>query len=180
MQLSPQTIRKLSVENGLITPFREHYQHEASGLSGGLSCAGYDIHIADIREPMKDDTRLFDKFPTPIHDVGWSIPPQTGVLGVTLERFELPNDVAMAYFNKSTLARWFFDAAATLGEPGWRGHLTLELFNNTNRFIPIYKNQPIGQVIFNQLDEPSDAVYEGKYQDQKAEPVQGMTYKDAV
>lgn len=178
MQLSPQTIRQMSRDNGLITPFKEHYQHEASGLSGGLSCAGYDIHVADIREALRGDEKLFSSYPTDEGDF-WHIPPHTGVLGVTVERFRLPNDVAMTYYNKSTMARWFLDAAATLGEPGWHGYLTLEIRNSTDRWQPLYKGQPIGQVVFNRLDEPSDAAYSGKYQNQAAEPVQGLTFKEA-
>lgn len=178
MQLSPQSIRKLSYECALITPFKEHYQHEASGLSGGLSCAGYDIHLSDIKEAMQGDKRLFYAYPI---DKGthWAIPPHTGVLGVTVERFNLPNNIAMSYYNKSTLARWFIGAAATLGEPGWCGHLTLELKNATDRWVNLYKGQPIGQVVFSKLDEPSDAAYQGKYQNQKAEPVQGLRFDEA-
>ncbi len=178
MQLSPQTIRKLNFEHGLITPFREHYQHTESGLSGGLSCAGYDVHLNRISIVMKDEERLFDYGFSNTED-GWFIPPRTGVLGVTEERFNLPNDVAMSYYNKSTMARWFIEAAATLAEPGWRGYLTLELFNSTDQVIELIKGQPIGQVVFNRLDQPSESAYSGKYQNQKAEPVQGLRFKEA-
>lgn len=178
MQLSPQTIRKLNFECGLITPFREHYQHKESGLSGGLSCAGYDVHLKHISIAMKDEERLFDYGFSNTED-GWFIPPRTGVLGVTEERFNLPNDVAMSYYNKSTMARWFIEAAATLAEPGWCGYLTLELFNSTDQVIELIKGQPIGQVVFNRLDQPSESAYSGKYQNQKAEPVQGLRYKEA-
>lgn len=178
MQLSPQTIRHMSVENDLIKPFREHYQHAASGLSGGLSCAGYDIHVADIREAYRGDVKLFSCYPTDEGDF-WNIPPHTGILGVTVERFQLPKDVAMTYYNKSTMARWFLDAAATLGEPGWHGFLTLEIRNSTDRWQPLYKNQPIGQVVFNRLDQPSESSYSGKYQNQDPVPVQGLAYKEA-
>lgn len=178
MQLSHQTIRILSLENSLICPFQEHYQHGESGLSGGLSCAGYDVHVADIKDVKLGEDRLFN---LDVYDQGdyWLIPQKTGVLGVTLERFKLPEAIAMTYYNKSTLARWFIEAAATLGEPGWEGHLTLELYNASDVAAKIYKGQPIGQVVFNMLDQPSEAVYSGKYQNQKAEPVQGTRYKEA-
>lgn len=177
MQLSPQTIRTLNFECGLITPFREHYQHKESGLSGGLSCAGYDVHLAKVSNVYKDGQRLFNHEVSPTGD-GWVIPPGTGVLGVTRERFNLPTDVAMSYYNKSTMARWFTEAAATLAEPGWSGYLTLELFNSTDRAIELIKGQPIGQVVFNRLDQPSESAYSGKYQNQKAEPVQGLRFKE--
>lgn len=179
MQLSPQTIRKLNFEHGMITPFREHYQHEASGLSGGLSCAGYDIHLKNLAKASNEHGEdCFIGNPV-LNDGLWYIPPRTGVLGVTEERFNLPKDVAMSYFNKSTLARWFTEAAATLAEPGWCGHLTLELYNASDFCVTLQEGQPIGQVVFNQLDQPSESAYSGKYQNQKAEPVQGLRFKEA-
>ena len=177
MQLSPQTIRKLCYEQNLITPFREHYQHSESGLSGGLSCAGYDVHLKGIDGAINDGKALFYDFPFEGNGC-WEIPPRTGVLGVTEERFNLPSDIAMSYYNKSTMARWFIEAAATLGEPGWRGHLTLELYNATDSHITLIEGQPIGQVVFNRLDEPSESAYAGKYQNQKDEPVQGLRFKE--
>ncbi len=179
MQLSPQTIRLMSFETGMITPFREHYQHKESGLSGGLSCAGYDVHLKDVTaaEDHEGGVLFTDSIVT--EETLWKIPPRTGVLGVTEERFILPKNVAMSYYNKSTMARWFIEAAATLAEPGWEGHLTLELYNATDVYVDLIKGQPIGQVVFNQLDQPSESAYSGKYQDQIAEPVQGLKFKEA-
>lgn len=180
MQLSPQTIRKLCFEHNLITPFREHYQHEESGLSGGLSCAGYDVHLKSLVPAYNDGTPLFTRgHQVSKHEKSWSIPPRTGVLGVTVECFNLPYDIAMSYFNKSTLARWFLEASSTLAEPGWNGHLTLELENDTDQYVKLYEGQPIGQVVFNCLDQATEAPYEGKYQYQEAEPVEGLRFKDA-
>lgn len=173
MQLSPQTIRQLCKQKDLIRPFREHYQHEASGLSGGLSCAGYDIHLKNISEAKKEGCEIFKV--SPCDNKGhWTIPPKTGVLGVSEERFCIPEHIVMSYYNKSTLARWFLEAAATLAEPGWEGFLTLELYNATDNYIALYEGQPIGQVIFNQLDEPSESPYRGKYQNQLAHPTPGI------
>lgn len=169
MQLSPQSIE----EGGFITPFRpESYRHQPSGLSGGLSCAGYDVHLGDeLLLPMDDDGfPLFD-LPVQAEVDGWVIPPRTGVLAVTVEHFALPSHICMHYFNKSTLARRFFNACATLGEPGWHGHLTLELYNQTDRPHRLHKGQPIGQVIFMPLDKPSSQPYAGKYQAQANAPV---------
>lgn len=97
---------------------------------------------------------------------------RTGVLAVTKEKFHLPDDICMFYFNKSTLARKFINAAATLGEPGWHGHLTLELFNQSDHAVTLHMDQPIGQVVFHKLDVPSETPYAGKYQGQEAVPVE--------
>ena len=176
MQLSPQTIRYLSERKNLITPFQEHYNHEPTGLSGGLSCAGYDVHLAEITLAIdKKRNFLFDEIVTFEYPLGsWVIPPRTSVLGSTIERFDIPNDICMHYYNKSTLARRFLDASATLAEPGWKGHLTLELSNRTDKYISVMRGQPIGQVIFMQLDAITESPYQGKYQNQGNIPVPGI------
>lgn len=179
MQLSPQTIRRLSEGKQLITPFRESYKHKATGLSGGLTCAGYDVHLASLAAPTRrlsgEVDSLFERgFLEMAMGDEFIIPPQTGILGVTVERFKIPQNVCMMYFNKSTLARIFLNASATLAEPGWEGHLTLEIFNQTDKHLGLFQGQPIGQVIFNQLDEATDNPYQGKYQNQCKEPVAGI------
>lgn len=174
MQLPPQAIELLAANDPpLISPFKQREVHAATGLSGGLSCAGYDVHLGSLTDARgREGQRLFTR---PIYEQTegvWLIPPRCGCLGVTQERFVLPNDISMAYFNKSTLARLFFHASATLGEPGWEGHLTLELYNSTDNYFVAHIGQPIGQVVFNMLIEPSARPYTGKYQGQDATPVQ--------
>ena len=182
MQLSPQTIEAL----GLIAPFSHKHIHAHTGMSGGLSCAGYDVHMgAQVVEAFDTDgSPLFNAKPWFTGENGalypvnapttpcWVLPPRTGCLAVTHERFKIPPDVAMAYFNKSTLARRFLNACATLGEPGWEGHLTLEIYNQSDRYQYLIPGQPIGQVVFHRLDEESAFPYAGKYQGQGAVPVQ--------
>jgi len=168
-QLSPQTIRRLSPP--MIMPFIERTVHEQTGMSGGLSCAGYDVHMGDKIQGLP----AFKRQPTMAYDYHgnkvWMLPKRTGCLAVTKEKFTLPPAVSMQYFNKSTLARQFINACATLGEPGWEGYLTLELYNQTDDPVFLYPGQPIGQVVFHLLDEPSETPYAGKYQGQGSEPV---------
>jgi dCTP deaminase len=169
MQLSPQTIRVLSIEpDPLITPFREAYRDPKSNLSGGLSCAGYDLHMDATLVPVegfsRQPYRSFDR-------QHWVLPARTGCLANTVERFCIPQNMAMHYYNKSTLARKFLIACATLGEPGWHGHLTLELYNQTDTDMTLYPGQPIGQAVFIRMDHASAQPYKGKYQDQGAVPV---------
>lgn len=171
MQLSPQTIKRLSHDNHLIVPFIQRTVHPKTGLSGGLSCAGYDVHLGD-KVILPNGTNV--KFTTGLKrnsSKKFVIPARTGVLGSTVERFNLPKNICMYYFNKSTLARRFLNASATLAEPGWFGHLTLELYNQTDSDTVLYSGQPIGQVVFHLLDEESEYPYTGKYQGQDATPI---------
>ena len=175
MQLSPQTIRALSSNINhypLISPIRAEYRHEESGLSGGLSCAGYDVHMTDELIGIPAFSHQPVRYPVGENGPIWALPPRTGCLAVTEEKFCLPDTVAMHYYNKSSLARRFMNACATLGEPGWHGHLTLELYNQTDKEFLLYPGQPIGQVIFIQLDKRSVQPYKGKYQNQGSRPEQ--------
>jgi dCTP deaminase len=55
-------------------------------------------------------------------------------------------------------------------EPGWRGHLTLEISNTTPLPAKIYANEGIAQLVFFQGDETPSVTYaqrSGKYQDQQ-------------
>jgi dCTP deaminase len=54
-------------------------------------------------------------------------------------------------------------------EPGWRGVLRIELFNERWWPLWIIAGSPIAQIEFNLLDEPTEIPYNGKYQDQKPE-----------
>lgn len=179
-QLSPQSIRslcRLSFDHDpMIMPFSERTVHEATGLTGGLSCAGYDIHLSKLTSVLDDDRRPTFLMPIKTEMVDgvthWTIPPQTGALGSTVEKFNIPNNIAMHYFNKSSLARKFINAAATLAEPGWSGWLTLELYNSTDKPTKLIQGQPIGQVVFVAMDCTTEAPYSGKYQNQGNHPVQ--------
>lgn len=132
----------------LISPFRERTPHEISGLTGGLSMCGYDLHIAQTL-------------------VLW---PGDFVLSVTIEKIHLPPDLVGILYNKSTLARQGLCMPTTVAEPGWCGYLTLELRNWGHSAIRLYAGQPIGQMMFEPLDHPTDMPYEGRYQDQGPAP----------
>ena len=58
----------------------------------------------------------------------------------------------------------------TVIEPGWRGFLTLELRNMSNKKIFIPNGCPIAQVVFHRLDQECEKPYSGKYQDQERGP----------
>lgn len=144
MILSAQTIRK----RGIIRPFSE--RTIVNGMSYGLSSCGYDVRIKQ-------------------HLI---VPPGRFKLASTVEHFWMPNDVVGRVHDKSTLARLGLAVQNTIIEPGWRGYLTLEISNNGYRDHELEAGQPIAQIIFELLDEPTEQVYSGKYQDQADEPVE--------
>lgn len=148
MILSAQSIRKIKP----VTPFCERTVHEC-GMSYGLSCAGYDIRVKD---------------PITIFKHGF-------VLAVSLEHFSMPNDIVAKVADKSTWARMGLAVQNTIIEPGWKGYLTLELtYHGIKPHLYIPAGAPIAQILFMQLDEPTEQAYTGKYHNQPDHPVEAI------
>ncbi len=126
-------------------------------------------HI-DVREPQEDLTELVEidgEKPFILH-------PGEFVLGSTLERVRLPDDLVARLEGKSSLGRLGLLIHSTAGfvDPGFDGHVTLELSNVANLPITIYRGMKIGQLSFMQLTEPASAPYGSealgsKYQGQR-------------
>lgn len=144
MVLSGQTIRAL----GMLTPFHERKVHELTGMSFGLSCAGYDIRLANT---VLLDARSF-------------------ALGVSMEYFDMPVNVMARVADKSTLARQGISVFNTIIEPGWRGFLTIEIANHSDEVRRLVHGQPIAQIIFQFTDAAVERPYAGKYQDADKKP----------
>ena len=96
------------------------------------------------------------------------------VLGSTLERVALPDDLVARLEGKSSLGRLGLLIHSTAGyvDPGWDGYLTLELSNVANLPITIYPSMKIGQISFFRLSTPADVPYgsssmKSKYQGQR-------------
>jgi dCTP deaminase len=132
----------------------------------------------DVRQPMEDLTELVEaqgEEPFILH-------PGEFVLGQTLERVTLPNDLVARLEGKSSLGRLGLLIHSTAGfvDSGFSGNLTLELSNVANLPITIYPGMPIGQMSFMRMDGPVDRPYGSqetgsKYQGQ-AEPTPSRFY----
>ena len=83
------------------------------------------------------------------------------VLGSTLERVKLPDYLVARLEGKSSLGRLGLLIHSTAGfiDPGWNGHVTLELSNVANLPITLYVGMKIGQLSFMQLTEPAESPY---------------------
>ena len=83
------------------------------------------------------------------------------VLGSTLERVTLPDDLVARLEGKSSLGRLGLLIHSTAGfiDPGWDGHVTLALSNVANLPITIYRGMKIGQLSFMGLTEPAETPY---------------------
>ena len=83
------------------------------------------------------------------------------MLGSTLERVRLPDDLVARLEGKSSLGRLGLLIHSTAGfvDAGWDGHLTLELSNVANLPITLYPGMKIGQISFFQMTTPADRPY---------------------
>src|SRR5438874_10885862 len=111
----------------------------------------------DVREEQEDLTErveVDDGMPFVLH-------PGEFVLGSTLERIRLPDDLVARLEAKSSLGRLGLLIHSTAGfiDPGWDGHVTLELSNVANLPITIYPGMKIGQISFMQMTEPAATPY---------------------
>ncbi len=85
-------------------------------------------------------------------------------LVATLERIELGDDLAGTLHIRSSLARSGIMASLALVDPGFRGQLTISLFNAGAENVSMNKNDRFLQMALHQLSRKSHRPYRGKYQ----------------
>ena len=110
----------------------------------------------DVRQPMEDLTSLVE-----VDEEPFILHPGEFVLGQTLERVKLPDDIVARLEGKSSLGRLGLLIHSTAGfvDAGFEGNLTLELSNVANLPITIYHQMPIGQISFMRMDAPVSRPY---------------------
>ena len=164
MILSAQTILKRKI----ITPSAP--RTVVRGRTYGISAAGYDVRV-DFSKGHYSARRMCRNHPGSM-EWGEAITDGDFLLAATMEHFTMPDDVMGIVHDKSSWARQGLTVQNTVIEPGWRGYLTLELTYQGpgDREVIIQHSDPIAQIVFHQLDEPTIFPYQGKYQDQEAGP----------
>ena len=185
MVLSDRTIKEeLAKGRIVIDPLGE----------GCIQPASVDVHLdrrllvfrnsrralIDIREDMTDLTEIMEIE----DDTPFILHPGEFVLASTLENIELPDDLVARLEGKSSLGRIGLLIHSTAGyvDPGWKGHLTLELSNVSNLPVTLYYGMKIGQVSYLRLTTPADNLYGSpalgsKYQGQ-TDPTASRSYQD--
>ena len=182
--LSDRTIKNLLAEGRIVVdPLGD----------GCIQPASVDVHLdkhilvfrnsrrpfIDVRQDLSDLTEMEE-----IGDQPFMLHPGEFVLGSTLESIEIPDDLVARLEGKSSLGRIGLLIHSTAGyvDPGWKGHLTLELSNVANLPITLYHGMKIGQLSFLQLSTPADVPYGSpelgsKYQGQTV-PTASRAYRD--
>ena len=141
----------------------------------------FDNHkyaFIDPAEQQDDLTRFIEVAP----DEPFILHPGEFVLGSTYEFVKLPDNVAARLEGKSSLGRLGLVTHSTAGfvDPGFNGHVTLELSNMATLPIKLWPGMKIGQLCFFQLSSPSEtpygsAKYLNRYQGQRG-PTASRSY----
>ena len=134
----------------------------------------------DVRVEQPDMTELVEI----AGDDPFILHPGEFVLGSTLERVQLPDDLVARLEGKSSLGRLGLLIHSTAGyvDPGWEGNLTLELSNVANLPITLYDGMKIGQISFQRLSSPAEVGYGdarigSKYRGQR-DPTASLYHRD--
>ena len=126
--------------------------------------------VIDVKEDLTALTELVEI----ATDEAFMLHPGEFVLGSTLDRTALPDDLVARIEGKSSLGRLGLLIHSTAGfiDAGFDGHITLELANVASLPITLYPGMKIGQVSFVQMTTPADNPYGSgakgsKYQGQR-------------
>lgn len=93
--------------------------------------------------------------------------PNQFVLATTMEYFDLPNDLTAFVEGRSSLGRMgLFIQNAGWVDPGFKGEITLELYNANRCAIELKAGRRVGQLVFAKMDGEALNPYNGKYQGQ--------------
>ncbi|MFI9594430.1 dCTP deaminase [Nonomuraea sp. NPDC052265] len=119
---------------------------------------------------QSDLTRMVE----PSGDEPFILHPGEFVLASTYEVITLPDDLASRLEGKSSLGRLGLLTHSTAGfiDPGFSGHVTLELSNVATLPIKLWPGMKIGQLCVFRLSSPAEhpygsAKYESRYQGQR-------------
>ncbi len=185
MILSDRSIRA-AVESGRITidPFDPRMVQPSSvDVRVDRYFLVFENHRYPLIDPRRNQPELTTQVETEV-DHPFILHPGEFVLGSTLEVVGLEDDVVARLEGKSSLGRLGLLIHSTAGfvDPGFEGHLTLELSNVAALPIAIYPGMKIGQLSFYELTTPAEAPYGSdaagsKYQGQRG-PTPSRAHKE--
>jgi dCTP deaminase len=120
-----------------------------------------------------------------ISEEGLVLGPKSFILASTVEKVRMPAELVGRVEGKSSLARMglFVHVTAGFVDPGFEGHITLELFNGNHFGIKLYPGMPICQMSFERLMSAAEKPYGhgaigSKYNNDNPGPVESMYYRN--
>lgn len=164
MILSDKTLMKMLEEKELVVEPIEKEQ---------IQPASIDIRLGNTFSIVEDtSTGIINleneiKYKTITSDTYILLPNQF-VLATTMEYFDLPDDLTAFVEGRSSLGRMgLFIQNAGWVDPGFKGEITLELYNANRCAIELKAGRRVGQLVFAKMDDKAINPYNGKYQGQR-------------
>jgi dCTP deaminase len=169
-------IRKYVEKYQMLDPFQDRLVRDGK-ISYGLSSMGYDIRCTDeykiftnVKQAVVDPKQFSSDSFIDVKGETCVIPPNSFALARSVEYFRMPTSVLGICLGKSSYARCGIVVNITPLEPGWEGHLTIEISNTTPLPARIYSFEGIAQVLFFEAGTTPEVTYadrKGKYQAQQ-------------
>jgi dCTP deaminase len=133
----------------------------------------FENHKYEVIDPSIEQSELTREVAV-APDEFFILHPGEFVLASTYEVITLPDDIAGRLEGKSSLGRLGLLTHSTAGfiDPGFSGHITLELSNVANLPVKLYPGMKIGQLCLIKLSSPAEhpygsALYGSRYQGQR-------------
>ncbi len=164
MILSDKTIKEMLADGRLvIEPIDEKSVQPAS-----VDCRLGD-HFLLVEENQMDIITLESEIKyREITNESITIPPHSFLLATTQEYIEVPNDLTAFVEGRSSIGRiGLFIQNAGWVDPGFKGRITLELYNAGSLPIKLQAGKRICQLVFCKMDQAAQNPYKGKYQGQR-------------
>jgi len=169
-------IREMANRHNMIMPCAD--MHRRIGrISYGISSYGYDFRLAgeykipDFTSIKNLDPKKAEKLTFHDHQGNFCwIPPNSFILGRSLEYFRIPRNIIVLCQGKSTYARSGIIVNVTPLEPEWDGYITISLVNAAPVAVKVYSGEGIAQAVFILSKSDCDVSYadrKGKYQAQQ-------------
>ena len=150
MILSDKTLIKMLNDHSLVVTDLEPEQIQPASIDiriGNTFCIVEDSPsgIINLEDEIQYKQITAEKY---------TLLPGQFVLATTMEYVELPDDLTAFVEGRSSLGRMgLFIQNAGWVDPGFKGEITLELFNANRCAIELCAGRRIGQLVFAQLDE---------------------------
>jgi dCTP deaminase len=162
--LSDTTLRSMLADGSLVVDPLDEHQIQPASVDLRLGS-----HFLKINENRLDAIRL--DTPPEYEELNQReivIPPHSFLLATTLETIGLPDDLTAFVEGRSSIGRiGLFIQNAGWVDPGFKGTITLELYNANRLPIRLQAERRICQLVFARMDQAASTPYRGKYQNQR-------------
>ena len=161
MILNDKELMNHCIMNNLVSPLSE----------GSIQPASVDLRLGDSFLKPVNNYRGYNNFNDPVEystiNGSYMLKPHEFVLGTTKEVIDLPNNLTAFVEGRSSIGRMgLFVQNAGWVDPGFKGEITLELYNASDVPIKLVPGRRVAQLVFCKMSGSCETPYNGKYQNQ--------------